>query len=126
MRKYGLFALLALVVGAFAVTGCSNAPSSPSEVTDQTTLDERVLLMAEASYTAFAESATTLVTAGTITGDDLDKLQELDIKAKLALDAARAAYDAGQADSFAEALLEGVGLVALGEELLTGGDDVED
>lgn len=98
----GLFAL-ALVgcttIGAPAV----GLPSAPVELADQTVLDEQAALSVELAYQAAGIAIRAATAAGVVRGETATRIAELDQRAYRAVLAVRAAYDAGNAQSYAVA-----------------------
>lgn len=96
-----------LVAAALALSGCATVPSVPSapvDLTSQTTLDEKGAIAAETAYTAAAKAASLAIRAGVIHDPaTIKRIGELDRQAYAAVQATRAAYDAGNASSYVSA-----------------------
>jgi hypothetical protein len=95
-----------LLAAALALSACAPAslPDSPAEVADSTVLDEKAAIGAELSYTAAAKAAALAIRSGAVTSPaTIKRIGELDRQAYAAVVATRAAYSAGNADSYAEA-----------------------
>ena len=98
-------ALLALSLCGCASLGlASGAPPNPASVANATTLDERGAIAVEIAYQAAARATEALTDAGLIEGAAATRIAELDRKAFTAVQAARRAYDAGNATSYADAI----------------------
>jgi hypothetical protein len=100
--------LLLAVSAAVALAGCNPSalgtlPSSPAQAADRTTLDEQGALTVELAYSAVRLAVETGVDVGIIRGSIADRFAELDRRAYAAVLAVRAAYRAGNADSYAAA-----------------------
>lgn len=107
MRKLFLFAALPLALagcGLGSVAG--NVPTSPGQVAQQTVLDEQGALGVELAYKAFRTALEVAVDAGVLKGANATKAATLDNRAYAAVQAARAAYRAGNAASYAQAVTE--------------------
>ena len=105
--------LLALVL-CFALSGCgallpmlAQAPPAPVTVADRTVLDEQALTALELAYKGGRIAAEAGVDLGFIRGEVAVKVAQIDDRAFKALGAARAAYRAGNAESYASALRDG-------------------
>ncbi len=105
--------LLLPLIAAALLSGCaglggivSGLPSGPSTVADQTTLDERGAIAVELAYQAANKAAEALTDAGLIEGADATRVAEIDRKAFAAVQAARRAYDTGNAATYADAIRE--------------------
>lgn len=104
MKKIILAACLAGM--AFTLSACSlvGIPDSPRQAADQTMLDEQALTGIELAYKAARLAVETGVDAGLVKGQNAARFAELDDKAYTAVKAARAAYAAGNASGYLEAL----------------------
>lgn len=89
-----------------ALSGCAGfmPPQSPSQAADSVILDERAALAIELAYNAAGTALEAALDAGLITGSNLDIAREANGRAYGAVLATRAAYDAGNADSYDAAL----------------------
>ncbi|EQA97268.1 hypothetical protein L286_23365 [Sphingobium sp. HDIP04] len=88
------------------VTGAINSlPAPPAAVADSTVLDEQGALAAELAYKAARVAVETSVDAGLIKGATAAKIAKLDQRAFTALGVVRKAYAAGNATSYASALV---------------------
>lgn len=103
MRKLLLAAALPL-----ALTACAglSVPTSPGAVAQQTVLDEQGALGVELAYKAFRTALEVVTDAGLLRGADAAKAATLDNRAYAAVQAARAAYRAGNAASYKAAVDE--------------------
>jgi hypothetical protein len=101
MPRFALFALLALAGCAIDATSPPLPP--PAAVTNGTTLDEKLALGVEATYQAARTIVEAGVDSGVIHGATAAKVAQLDNDAYRAVLATRAAYDAGNAASYAAA-----------------------
>lgn len=101
----GALAALAL----FSLTACPGPITSvptPAEVADRTKIDEQAALTVTLAYTAAARAAALAIETSVVTDRaTIAKIGALDLKAKAAVDAVEAAYRAGNASSYAAALL---------------------
>lgn len=79
-------------------------PQNPGAIADGTTLDEKAAIGAELAYQGFRTAAELAVNSGKVTGQRAAMLAELDKDAFGALEAARLAYDAGNAEDYRSAL----------------------
>lgn len=103
MRKL-LFAAVASLGLAACVPTIGNLPSTPATVANETLLDERAAIAVESAYAGARTVLEALVDAGMITGTSASRAAELDRQAYSAVQRVRAAYRAGNADSYAEAV----------------------
>lgn len=110
MRKFILAAALAL-----SLPGCATIPAAPVDVADTTTLDERGAIAAEVAYKAFRTAMEFATDAGMLRGAAAARAAHLDNLAYAAVGAARAAYRAGNAESYKAAVDEA--LTAVGAAL---------
>lgn len=105
-----MFRMLALIAApALALSGCAMSaleplPANPAEVANATALDEKAALGAELAYQAFRTSIELAVDAGLLKGERAARVAELDVRAYHALTVARAAYEVGNAETYASAL----------------------
>lgn len=95
----------------FPMMGCASVPdripSSPAAVADKETIDEQAALTLTLAYTGAARAAALAIETGLV--DDpkvIARIGELDVAAFGAVKAAESAYRAGNADSYALALVE--------------------
>lgn len=79
----------------------ATVPTKPADVANKTTLDERLAIGATVSYTAASRLGTALATAGLI---DKARFKALDAQGYAAVQAVKAAYDAGNATSYTAAI----------------------
>lgn len=103
--------ILSLAVASLSLSGCMGAlgalsgiPPAPAAVADQTRLDEQAALSIELAYQAAARLISVAVDAGLVRGDRATQIAAIDRRAYRAVLTARAAYDAGNAASYASAL----------------------
>jgi hypothetical protein len=106
MRKLFLAALLPLALTACAGLSLPNVPTSPGAVAETTVLDEQGALGVELAYKAFRTALEVAVDAGVLKGANATKAAALDNRAYAAVGAARAAYRAGNAASYSQAVTE--------------------
>lgn len=123
MRFHAFFAAPALALAA--LTACNlpdvgSVPASPGAVADKTSLDERAAFAAELAYEAFRTAAEVGVDAGLIKGERAVAIANIDSRAYQALMVARAAYEAGNAESYASALSNARAAIADGLALIKG------
>ncbi len=102
MKRILAFALLCALP---ACTPVNTIPPPPGAVADKTILDEQGALAAELAYKAARIALETGVDAGVIRGATAARIAALDAKAYAALRVVRRAYEAGNADSYAAALI---------------------
>lgn len=111
MKK--LFATLAI---ALSLTGCapllSALTSTPASYANQTVLDEKGAITVELAYKAARLAVETGVEAGLIKGQRALAVADLDTRAFTAVVGVRAAYRAGNAQSYAVAIVEANAAVA--------------
>lgn len=111
MRQF-LLAIAATVSLTACSPGAFGLPSSPAAVAPDNVLDERLGLAVETAYTAAAKSAALAIRTRVVTDPaTIRKIGELDMRAKAAVNATRAAYDARNAKSYNEAYTLANGLV---------------
>jgi hypothetical protein len=103
--------LAPLLLCACVTSGAGSG--GPGTVLDQTTLDERAAIAAENAYQAAATAAIAAHDAGAIDEAGWVRVQRADRHAYALLSAVRAAYSAGNAASYREALSNAWG--AIGE-----------
>lgn len=102
MRKLLLACALSLGLVACAQTG---VPTSPSQVANQTTLDEKPAILAETAFTAAARGAALYIRVRDIRDPaTLTRIENLRQKAETAVKAVRRAYDTANAASYQAAL----------------------
>ena len=116
MRRRLIFgaALAATLSGCGALpllTGLS-APPPPVTVADRTMLDEQALTALELAYKGGRMAAEAGVDLGLIRGEVALKVARIDEQAFTALGAARAAYRAGNAASYSNALRDSQASIA--------------
>lgn len=92
--------MLCIGLVALALTGCSTVPAgtpgTPTPAVSLGTADEKALLAVEASWRATLIAVNAAVDSGQLKGENAAKVRNLLAIAKRGVDAARAAYDAGQ------------------------------
>lgn len=93
------------IVLALSLPGCATFPTAPVDVANQTKLDEQAALAIELAYQAAALAVSTAADLGVLKGANASKTAEIDRKAFSAVKSVRAAYDAGNSDSYAAALV---------------------
>jgi hypothetical protein len=111
MRKFSVISLIA--AAAMSLAACTTLATSvgppdnlvPAAAADQTVLDEQVAISVELAYQAAVLTVSTATKAGLVKGDAAVKLLDADRVAYQAVLAVRAAYDTGNARSYAEAAL---------------------
>ena len=99
-------------------------PAAPAAVADETKLDEQTALTLTLAYTGAARAATLAIEAGLV--DDaktIERIGQLDRSAFAAVKAAERAYRAGNADSYASAIVVARGDISALLSAVTG--DVE-
>jgi hypothetical protein len=104
MRKFAILAAACL-----ALTGCAGLgglPSSPAAVAESTVLDEQGALGVELAYKALRTALELAVDTGALRGEAATRAAALDNRAYGAVFAARAAYRAGNATSYAQAVTD--------------------
>jgi hypothetical protein len=101
MRK---LSLLLLPLALTACAGGLSLPTAPAQVANATVLDEQGALGVELAYKAFRTALELATDAGVLRGAAASKAADLDARAYLAVLAARGAYKAGNAGSYAEAV----------------------
>lgn len=104
MRKLFLFAAAPLALAACATLPA--VPTSPGQVADATVLDEQGALGVELAYKAFRTALEVATDAGVLRGATATKAAALDNRAYGAVQAARAAYRAGNAASYTQAVTD--------------------
>jgi hypothetical protein len=98
-RFFFALALPLALVGASG--GCSSIPSSPSAVASTTVLDEKGAIGVELAYTAAAKASSVAIRSGAVTDPAvIAHIGQLNEKAYAAVKAVRAAYAAGNSDSY--------------------------
>ena len=107
---FWLFAVFAVLVlpAMIALSACGlpmalaagNLPVTPAAVADRTVIDEKVMISAEEGYLAIGAAVEAAVDAGLLKGARAARIDQLDGRAKQALDAMRLAYAGGNASSF--------------------------
>jgi hypothetical protein len=94
---------------ALALAGCvpaelANIPAAPVAVADRTVLDERAALSVELAYSAAGRALELALDAGLVRGQAATTAAAAERRAYAAVLAARAAYDAGNARTYATAI----------------------
>lgn len=102
MLNKTIFAAIALM-GASLVACVPEPPVSPGQIANKTVLDEKAGIAIETAYAAAAQAATFAMRGGFVHAEQAEKIAEIDNRAYAAVQATRAAYDAGNASSYAEA-----------------------
>lgn len=103
----GILYGIAAAAGFAALAGCAVPEGGPGQYAGQTVLDEKAAIAAETAYTAAATAASIAIEAGAVTDPaTIAMIGEIDRRAYQAVLASRAAYDAGNAEGYAEALTE--------------------
>lgn len=93
-----------ILAAALACSACVGTLPGPNTVADRTTLDERLALGAELAYKAARLAVEVATDAGAIRGNRATLVAAADERAYAALGAVRAAYEAGNASSYATAI----------------------
>lgn len=102
---------IALALAIAPLAGCATVPGSPGEVANQTALDEKTGIAIETAYSAAAEAATLAIRAGLVSPANAQRIAAVDRQAFAAVQATRAAYDAGNAASYQSAAATALPLV---------------
>lgn len=102
LKLFCLAASLLLSACAGPLAAVPAMPGSPADMADRTTLDERAALSVEAAYAAARATAELAADAGWVNGDTASRLLAADERAYAAVQAVRAAYDAGNAASYSD------------------------
>lgn len=122
--RFALFALpLPLSMAACAPlsnVGLPSLPPAPAALADKTALDEQAALSVELAYHASALTLRTAFRAGLLKGDAAARAAAADNTAYAAVKAVRAAYDAGNATSYAASLIKARDAVTFTLTLLKG------
>lgn len=114
MHAWIVPALLALL----ALAGCAPGltlpvtPPAPAAIAEQTTLDERAALGVEIAYRAAGALLERAIDDGRLRGGAAVRADAIDARAAAIVGAARAAYDAGNARSYAAAVAQAGPLIA--------------
>lgn len=97
------FAAAALMMAGLSTVGCAalSSISAPADLASSTALDEKAAIMAETSYATASILGTRLAQVGLI---DRERFKAADARAYAALQAVRAAYQAGNSREFGQAL----------------------
>ena len=107
MKRLLLIPLLLALSACGGLTGLlgapANLPASPSAIANTTKLDEQAALGVELAYQAANRATYFAAKAGVLSPDAKLRAAELDNTAYKAVLATRAAYDAGNATSYAVA-----------------------
>ncbi|WP_310534613.1 lipoprotein [Novosphingobium sp.] len=109
--------ILLALVATLALAGCSfgsvaSAPPPPAELANRTVLDEQAALAVELAYKATRLAGETALDAGLIKGDTARRLADIDMRAYSAVLAVRAAYRAGNAETYTQALIQARAVIA--------------
>jgi len=108
------------VDAAAIIADAANVPP-PSTYADATTMDESAAIAWETAVTVTAELAAAAVRANLVPTDRLDDLATRSRQARMAVRSVRAAYDAGNSDSYRAAVaqtraaIDGVRAIIRGE-----------
>lgn len=98
--KY-LLLLAPLTLAACTPGGLTSVPTTPAAVADQTVLDEKGAIAAETAYTIAARGAALAIRTGAVSDPAIiQRIGQLDRQAYSAVQATRAAYEAGNAASY--------------------------
>lgn len=92
--------------GAGATVADTAGATAPGTIADRTVLDEQLITGAELAYKAARLAVETLTDAGLIKGQTAARVAALDEQAFAALGVARAAYRAGNAESYRAAVTQ--------------------
>jgi hypothetical protein len=113
-KIFGMFCLAFAMLGLSACTSLpppeittqiAALPAAPTEIANTTVLDEQAALSVELAYQASALTLRSGLRAGLIKGPDAVRAAKADQIAYSAVQAVRAAYDAGNARSYTAALV---------------------
>jgi hypothetical protein len=117
----------ALAMASLTMSACSPAlsvasalPASPQAAADATIIDEQAMLSVELAYQASATALLVSLKSGLITGDRAAKAASLDQIAYATVLAVRAAYDAGNATSYTEAIPKAYAAIAQTLKIVKG------
>ncbi|MBB4154198.1 phage-related tail protein [Sphingomonas jinjuensis] len=111
MKRLLSLALAASLCACTALT-VPTAPPSPAAVADATRINEKALAGVELAYKAAAKAETLALDAGLVSAAMKPTLRLADQQAYAAVRAARAAYKAGNVDSYSAAIAQA--LTAIG------------
>ena len=102
LRKI-LCALSALALSACSLPALMGLPAAPVAAANQTVMDEKVGIAIETAYPSAAYAATLAIRSGALSRENILRVAEIDRRAYAAVQATRAAYDAGNASTYREA-----------------------
>ena len=105
MKRLLLAVGASIALAACTPAGLADIPPAPSAVADKTVLDEQGVLAVELAYKAARLAVETAVDAGVIHSERATLFAALDKRAYAAVQAVRTAYAAGNATSYANALV---------------------
>ncbi|HWT42801.1 MAG TPA: hypothetical protein VN152_09150 [Sphingopyxis sp.] len=105
MKRFAFLILAAASLCACAPAGSTigGLPAAPADISETTVVDEKAALSVEIAYQAVALSVKAMAQTNIIMGTPAETIAALDRAAYAAVKAARAAYDAGNAESYREA-----------------------
>lgn len=115
MRK---FILLCALVSAVPLASCAGIPTSPGDITAQTKIDEQLAVGADLAYKGFRLTVETGVQSGLIKGQLAARLADVDNRLFSAYTLVANAYEAGNSQSLASAIVSFNGILAEGNSLI--------
>ncbi len=105
MKRLALFLALTLGACAGGISPPASIPAAPIDLADKTTLDEATVIAFDQSVTVAANLAELAIRTGAVKGDAaLNRVADASRRARAAVIALHAAYDAGNATSYAAAI----------------------
>lgn len=94
----------AIAAMSIALVACvPEPPTSPGQIANKTVLDEKVGVAIETAYAAAAQAATLAMRGGFVSAERAAEIAKLDKEIYARIKVLRAAYDAGNASSYAQA-----------------------
>lgn len=113
MKRLLLATCLALapLAGCVGLSDMPNIKGGPGVIANQTVLDEKTGIAIETAYSAAAEAATLAIRAGVVSPATAQRIADVDRRAYAAVQATRAAYDAGNSSSYQVAAAQALPLL---------------
>lgn len=120
-----------ICAAAVALSGCAHSASSPTEpfpplssatapIADRTALDEKLVAGVELAYRTMRIGLEAAVDTGLLKGGNALVAAQMDLRAVAAVEAVHAAYDAGNAETYLDAVTRAYDAIDAARDVIKG------
>lgn len=116
--------LVTVCVACLALAGCAHSAippaSTPATIADRTVLDEKAMAGVELAYRSMRIALETAVDAGLLKGGAALVAAQMDLRAETAVEAVHSAYQAGNAQSYDQAIAQAFDAIEAARDVIKG------